>query len=356
MGWHPCGMVMDFLRNGYRSQMRTIQGADPVEVMWFEAPAGALAYEGPSVFRSRNWEDDHDNDGMGEQEAPALPRERIIDWYNGNPPAFYTGQEPCGSDRVALEGAVVGRDPLFTTNRVGQGPCCESPLEAADIPISIQCDAEVDHLFAYPEADALAPVLLAALALVTGPAGVGQLLPAVVQATATVGGAAPAVPTAAVVVQAEDFVFGAPAVDADLEAVVQAVALVAGPPAVAGLLGAVVTAAGVDEGTGAEEGLLPVVVDALGGIAGPPGISGTAAVVVRASAGVANAWRDGATGAIVVQATGPEYGPPAEWGFPAIVVQATGTVTGPAGISGTAAIVVQCSFTESFVHNDGGET
>lgn len=115
--------------------MKVTDSADPEEIVWFRAPAGAKWMEGPTPFRSRNYSEYHENDGIGEQEGPPDPCcfRRPTRYYNGRPPAPYTGRERCGTD-AAWRGEP--NQPLadwFTTNYIGQAPCCASdPLILAE--------------------------------------------------------------------------------------------------------------------------------------------------------------------------------------------------------------------------------
>lgn len=118
------------LRSAYHSQMRTIQGADPVDVVWYRTPPGAAVYGDTTSFRSRIWCDPKDNAGIGEQ-ANTLHCCGKFDmvWSNGQPPAgASTGPAPCGSALVAVEGAGPG-DPTFVTLGDGSAPCCNPPLD-----------------------------------------------------------------------------------------------------------------------------------------------------------------------------------------------------------------------------------
>lgn len=137
---------MDPLRFGYQSWMQTIQGGDPVRVVWFRVPDSTPAYTGTTVFRSRNWEDEHENDGIGEQEEPTEGKRRL-EWYSGHPPAMYHGGHPCGSDLAAQEGALPGRDPIFQTNAIGQAPCCASAPETWEVgDFLIHVSGEGEHV------------------------------------------------------------------------------------------------------------------------------------------------------------------------------------------------------------------
>jgi len=86
----PCGLVMDYLRSGYRTEMRMQAGQEPVPVRWFRVGKDRPVFPEPHRFGSLNWEDDHENDGIGEQSAP----ERTYD--KGKPPAIFIGTRPCG--------------------------------------------------------------------------------------------------------------------------------------------------------------------------------------------------------------------------------------------------------------------
>lgn len=112
--------------------MRMAEGTDPVPVVWFRAPAGAAFYDGPTPFRSRNYTQWHENDGLGEQEGPPDPccQRRPTKGRNCNPPAPYRGREVCGS-AAAWRGEPVPDSEWFMTNIIGQAPCCASdPLLA----------------------------------------------------------------------------------------------------------------------------------------------------------------------------------------------------------------------------------
>jgi len=128
IGASPCGRVMDVLRNGYRTKMRTTIKAEPAEVVWYRTAPGTPVYEGPTVFRSRIWRDvnEYANDGMGEQTEVCFRRKQV-DWYNGQPPTgLITGDEPCGTPEVFRSGGG-SEDPVFPTRIDGSTACCGPP-------------------------------------------------------------------------------------------------------------------------------------------------------------------------------------------------------------------------------------
>lgn len=138
---HPCGQVVDFLRFGYHAQMRTVHGQPPVPVVWFRVPKGRPIFSGPSVFRSRNWESDHFNDGIGEQEGLPCCCRRQLDWYRGMAPAPYKGLMYCGTAKAKRRGAFPG-EPTFMTDDVGRPPCpsCNLPLLRLLLPTGYRMD------------------------------------------------------------------------------------------------------------------------------------------------------------------------------------------------------------------------
>lgn len=121
---------MDMLRSAYRSQMRTIIGADPVTVQWYRTPPGAAVQQATTSFRSRIWSEPKDNDGIGEQaDTLSCCGKFQPEWVNGFPPTGHsTGPAPCGSALVAIEGAGA-LDPKFVTNGDGSSSCCNPPLD-----------------------------------------------------------------------------------------------------------------------------------------------------------------------------------------------------------------------------------
>lgn len=114
---------MDVLRTGYVGKMRTIQGEEPVTVVWHRPPEGAKTFTGPTVMRSQINEDKDGPDQMGEVIELCCWKKRGLDWYNSEPPAPYTGKESFGSDAAWQRGAVLGVDPTEVTNAIGQASC-----------------------------------------------------------------------------------------------------------------------------------------------------------------------------------------------------------------------------------------
>ena len=124
LNWHPCGLAMDFLRRGKHSYMRMSPDAEPIPIVWYRVPWDRPMYQKPTVFRSRNWEPDHEWSGVGEQEGPKCCDARPISWYDSHEPyPTFPPYRPCGSDAVARRGAGPG-DPAFLTNEFGAAPCC----------------------------------------------------------------------------------------------------------------------------------------------------------------------------------------------------------------------------------------
>lgn len=128
MGFHPCGMVCDFIRRSYVGKMRTIKGGEPVDVVWFPAPVGAKLLPGLSPWGSSHWRDPTPYTGVGEEIAlNDCTGKREVDWSPPIAPAPYTGQDYCGTPEAFADGAEPDSPDLFWTNEIGQAPCCASP-------------------------------------------------------------------------------------------------------------------------------------------------------------------------------------------------------------------------------------
>lgn len=143
---------MDFLRSCYKAKMRTIIGADPVDVIWFRVSDDTPMYSTPNIFTSRVWCVDPFNDQMGEQSAGRVCcGSQDIDWWNGRPPpALVPGPHPCGTDAVAQTGAGPD-DPKFMTGDDGSAPCCApEPGWSASIFGTIGVRGEWSTSGAYP--------------------------------------------------------------------------------------------------------------------------------------------------------------------------------------------------------------
>lgn len=127
---HPCGMAVDYLRSAYRAHMRMYPGGPLVPVVWFRCAPGARPFPGWSAFLSRNWEDPHHNEGVGEQrpfDDVECPR-KWQPWYNGRPPVPYDGLSYCGALETWERGGIEGVTPQFTTDDRGYAACCGPTL------------------------------------------------------------------------------------------------------------------------------------------------------------------------------------------------------------------------------------
>lgn len=96
------------------------------DVVWYRLCPPFKVYTEPSLLRSRIWQDDWQNDGVGEQ-RPARndPCEAQPAWYNGRPPAIYRGTNHCGPTEAMNDGGVDGQTPLIVTNDDGSADCCD---------------------------------------------------------------------------------------------------------------------------------------------------------------------------------------------------------------------------------------
>lgn len=128
LGWHPCGLGIDWLRNAYRAKMKTVSYLPPVDVVWFQVPNDTPMFGKACAFRSRFWFKEPFNDGIGEQNAGRTCCKKMdVEWYNGAVATeFSGGLVPCGSDAVAKSGAGPD-DPVFATTIDGSAPCCAGP-------------------------------------------------------------------------------------------------------------------------------------------------------------------------------------------------------------------------------------
>lgn len=94
-------MAVDLLRSCYSTKMRFFSERPDVETLvhWYFCEPGAKILPYRTVFNSGNWWSDKNPDiTLGE--IPGSPRP----WRNGQPPAPYAGQAPCGTDREFLFG------------------------------------------------------------------------------------------------------------------------------------------------------------------------------------------------------------------------------------------------------------
>lgn len=131
VGCHPCGAIAGDIRFPYRAMMRTVQGEPPAQVVWFFARPDAVFLPRDNSFRSGmsyldRWGENQD---IGEIH-PRDPTRQCKEYpYSGTqqPPAFYTGQNYCGSDEVWRRGAIPGVDPIFSTDANGVSTCCQRP-------------------------------------------------------------------------------------------------------------------------------------------------------------------------------------------------------------------------------------
>lgn len=131
VGCHPCGCIAGDIRFPYTAMMRTIEGEPPAEVVWFFARPDAKFLPRNHSFRSGMYYLDRwgENTGIGEQH-PRDPSRLCKEYpYSGTqqPPAFYLGQNYCGSDEVWVRGAIPGVDPIFSTDVNGVSTCCQRP-------------------------------------------------------------------------------------------------------------------------------------------------------------------------------------------------------------------------------------
>ena len=124
---------MDWLRSGYRVQLRTWQtGIAPVEVHWFRVPNDWPLYPTVHVFGSRNWEEDKWNAGIGEQYPVYVPPgEPARPYYRGDIPPWYDADHVCGSPAVFARGGIVGVDPPINLDGDGYSTCCGPKLAPA---------------------------------------------------------------------------------------------------------------------------------------------------------------------------------------------------------------------------------
>jgi len=78
---NPCGLIMDYLRSCYTTEMVFRDGDSAVEVEWYWTDPGAKCFPGWSRFSSGNWSSrDQVAGDLGEQPGPKP-------WRNGSKPA-----------------------------------------------------------------------------------------------------------------------------------------------------------------------------------------------------------------------------------------------------------------------------
>jgi hypothetical protein len=120
---HFCGMILDCIRFPYRARMQSWASGDhaPVPVVWMKAPPGAKVFTGPSLFRSRIWDTDPDNQGPGEQH-PYDPDPCKPQWVYARKPvlAIYRGQHACGSEQALRYGGIPGKDAPLALDEFGR--------------------------------------------------------------------------------------------------------------------------------------------------------------------------------------------------------------------------------------------
>ena len=117
--FHPCGMVMDILRRGYKTWMvEWNSDATQFPIRWFRSDPKAQVFPGLSAFCSSNWDPWWVGNELGEQ----WPRNRSYD--KGANPLGYAGLNYCGPEYAFQIGGFHGITPPITTLANGYSPCC----------------------------------------------------------------------------------------------------------------------------------------------------------------------------------------------------------------------------------------
>lgn len=114
-------MIVDLLRSCYSTKMRFYRDAPGVETMvdWFFCEPDAKFLPFRTVFNSGNWwSDKTTSPPLGEVAGAPRP------WRNGQPPAPYDGQAPCGNDQKFLEGDALPPNPPIERLANGMPTCC----------------------------------------------------------------------------------------------------------------------------------------------------------------------------------------------------------------------------------------
>jgi len=88
-------------------------------IRWYFAPEGAKCLPFPTVFASRNWDDEFTpKKGVGEVYGAKRP------WRNGETPAGVDGQKPCGKREDYEKGVVYDPTRNVIRNADGISSCC----------------------------------------------------------------------------------------------------------------------------------------------------------------------------------------------------------------------------------------
>lgn len=124
---HPCGKVVDMIRDPYLAMMRPWSNSDEeIQVRWFRAPAGAEVIPGPHPYGSSYWVDPIDGVPPVGEHGP-----RTYGPGLGGNPLGYLGKSQCGTQLVWREGGVLGVDPEHETDDEGVcGECVMASMVA----------------------------------------------------------------------------------------------------------------------------------------------------------------------------------------------------------------------------------
>ena len=118
---------MDMLRTAYTTTIKPWRDSDiTVSIRWFRADPLAQPFPAEHRFGSLDWENDHNNSGLGEQRPPRGGYDRGANFDS------YMGVNFCGSLEAFKNGGTIGVDPALVLDSAGRSVGCARPL-----PISI---------------------------------------------------------------------------------------------------------------------------------------------------------------------------------------------------------------------------
>ena len=123
--------MMDHMRSGRHSLMQTFNAGGgepppPVPIVWYRTPPNTPSYEGPTVFRSRNYSDPRDPwFGIGENSYPErCCKFPLGKWYGKTPQTCALPGRPCPPDPVVARDGAVYPAGAYDTDIFGIPPCC----------------------------------------------------------------------------------------------------------------------------------------------------------------------------------------------------------------------------------------
>lgn len=107
--------------------MRMEEDGPLIPVVWYQVPASRPLWNGRSTFRSRNYSDQKEWSGIGEQRVYDECCDRIAPspYHNGAAPTAYSGDGHCGRDEAWHKGGAALPLVFFNTNDRGFPECCD---------------------------------------------------------------------------------------------------------------------------------------------------------------------------------------------------------------------------------------